>query len=257
MANVYWPGGYCTRTCASSAACPSGSTCGYIDDATGSGVCVKACTTDAQCRADGYKCMNGDGVPGNECLGAATGSGAVGDPCTSVGECSGGVAGSCLTSVWWPAGYCSRTCSAGAPCPSGSGCGWVDAATGEGICTKTCTADAQCRADGYRCLDEDGVTATKECVGAAIGTGAVGAACQSIGECAGYPYGACQADPGFPSGYCTVWCGTGEATCPAGSECVAFQAASACLDTCTGSSDCRGGYECKNMGGTAALECFP
>ncbi|MBA2664327.1 MAG: hypothetical protein H0U74_18700 [Bradymonadaceae bacterium] len=48
-----WPGGYCSLLCDASTSCPAESSC-YLIFANGTGVCVKNCTSQIQCRANYY-----------------------------------------------------------------------------------------------------------------------------------------------------------------------------------------------------------
>jgi hypothetical protein len=53
--NVQAPGGYCSKPCSTSVACPTGSTCAV--DAQGDNVCMANCTASTTCRAsEGYSC---------------------------------------------------------------------------------------------------------------------------------------------------------------------------------------------------------
>lgn len=255
-----WKAGYCSRICSDAAGegCPTGSHCGLRDATTGKGYCVKDCANDTQCRADGYRCWDGDGVAGNDCVPAATGTGAVGGACGAIWDCGGDEDGYCLgEDDDWKAGYCTRSCGTGKPaCPGGSHCGYVGA-TGVGACVADCTLDTQCRGEGYACYDGD-ATAPSECLASATGTAAVGAACTGRWECTGGRFGYCL---GFTDGYCSVHCASGAGTCPAGSECFGFSqtdpSQAFCLDQCANASQCRAGYQCVDAGGTAALECLP
>ena len=89
-----------------------------------------------------------------------------------------------------------------------------------------------------------------------VGDGGIGSACNVDADCT-------DADAvclDFPGGYCTVLgCVPGTGTCPGGSEChVIDDGLTACLATCTKSSDCRKEYPCKRlfkMDGTFSQVC--
>lgn len=139
--------------------CPTGSHCISVGSAN---ICVDDCATNADCRADGYRCFDADGAGANECWPAATGTGAVGAPCTGTWDCAGGPLGVCATDdpdtaeVEWPNGYCLLDCRSSG-CPSGSTC--VEASATQSWCIDNCTGTGMgdCRA-GYECLALDATT---------------------------------------------------------------------------------------------------
>ncbi len=92
-------GGYCTLACTSDAQCSAGSQC-----IVASGICLKNCTTDTDCRGNGYQCFD-IGTGTSVCGNSANGAGAVGDPCTNLWDCSGGDFGECVTGSAYPGGY--------------------------------------------------------------------------------------------------------------------------------------------------------
>jgi hypothetical protein len=91
----------------------------------------------------------------------------------------------------------------------------------------------------------------------------IGDSCSNASDCSVQDQRTC--DTTFPGGYCTVF-GCGADTCPDESTCVGFQTVlsiapecsdiavrprlqrSACMRSCSRSSDCRGGYECVDIG---------
>lgn len=90
-----WPGGYCRSFCVAPAApsagapletrdCPRGSACLPTYMASGVGLCLRACTTDAECRVgEGYYCRR-------DFAGVTTSTGVCAPPhCKSRG-CAGG-----------------------------------------------------------------------------------------------------------------------------------------------------------------------
>jgi len=253
-----WTGGYCSASCTTDAICGATGHCAYAS--TGSGICVRACASAADCRA-GYECYDEDGDSRKECMPVGSGAGAVGAPCATYDDCAGGRRGYCATqALGFKGGYCAvHSCSASSPCPSGSHCGFKSA-SGWGICVDDCSRDADCRADGYLCYDAD-EAGTNECYPAGTGAGSVGGACGAQWDCGGGRYGYCAAAPTWPGGYCTIECSPAKGTCPAGTDCVVFDPTKPteayCLDTCAGASECRTSYQCTDRGGTASKECNP
>jgi serine protease len=82
----------------------------------------------------------------------APGTGEVGDGCEASADCGGEL----YCEGVLPSGYCTRDCSGGAECPTGSACYCLgdDGAGGcaYSICLKECVDDGDCRgADGYVC----------------------------------------------------------------------------------------------------------
>jgi hypothetical protein len=250
-----WKNGYCTREFTAADPCPAGSHRTFFDSTSGTGICAKDCGSSGDCRDDGYLCFDADGDAVTECAAAATGSGQIGEPCQELYDCAGDEDGFCFTQDdGWRDGYCSQACNATTACPNGSHCSDADG-DGEGVCVDDCLGSGQCRFDGYLCLDFDD-SGDDECFPAATGTGQVGDGCNGYWECAGGEFGACITDAGWTEGYCTIFCGAGESTCPVGSECFAFNDADACLDNCMTQVDCRTGYSCQDQGLTENV-CAP
>lgn len=245
-------GGYCTQDCGSHNPCPQGSHCGTPDD-DGIGICLQNCTWSSSFR-EGYRCFDIDDDGVTEWYPAATGSGQTGSACTGTWQCAGDEYGACLTEsrYGFPAGYCTQVCSSDSHCPTtGSHC-----ATGLGLCMKSCVSNSDCRGAGYVCAQLDG-TGKSECVAGGTGTGAVGAACGTVADCSGGVSGLCFASENWPAGYCSRRCPSGTG-CPSGSACVQAGPETSdlyCLDTCTSSSQCRDGYECRSYGGSSI--CVP
>lgn len=144
--------GYCLRECNAANACPSGSHC--ANDDGGSGICVRNCSTDGDCRGagtDGYMCYDFDNDTVKECFVAGTGTTPVGGPCQDTGDCSGGADGRCGTPEGgFPGGYCTRYCGTDNACPAGSACGFL---LGGGYCLDTCSTDNDCRTE-YTCQQD-------------------------------------------------------------------------------------------------------
>jgi len=258
--SVGWKNGYCTRRYTAQTPCPSGSHRAFFDSSTGEGVCLKDCTSNNDCRTDGYLCYDVDNNANTECAAAATGNGQVGDACQELYDCAGGADGSCLTQDdnGFRNGYCTESCSSSNACPTGSHCS--DPANG-GVCLKDCAGNGQCRPDGYLCYDTDDTATDTECWVAATGTGQTGEPCGGYWECVGGQYGSCLGAPGWPGGYCTLLCGSGQATCGSGTECYTDTQSntSVCLDNCMSSTDCRTGYACTTAStlGTTNDACTP
>jgi hypothetical protein len=242
-------GGYCTNGCTNDTNCGTGAHCANKNAMTGVGVCVKNCATPGDCRAH-YSCYDFDGDKVNECMAIADGAGAVGAPCTTYADCGGGTLGGCFPEAAgsYKGGYCTIGCDAGTPCPGGSVC-----ATSLGLCFKACTGDMDCRGAGYACEDLNG-NGNKMCTNAATGAGTVGDACGGIWDCNGGAYGLCVF---YAGGYCSVACGAGQATCPAGSTCVtgAIDGYSVCMKDCATVATCRAGYQCSKPGTATTNEC--
>jgi Cys-rich repeat protein len=157
---VELPGGYCSGRCIEDADCGAGGVC-LPPLLGGAGSCYQACTDDAQCTRDGYRCrvLRGetrgcnpapDPLPDNT----------TGDACTSDAEC-GGVVGACQTelpatglagvlgqTVPAPGGYCSQECAEDSDCGAGGLC--TGGVLGNAYCFKPCTGQTECR-DGYLC----------------------------------------------------------------------------------------------------------
>ena len=82
----------------------------------------------------------------------------------------------------------------------------------------------------------------------------IGDPCTVNSECGA---GVCVNRAFAPGGVCSLLC-TSDATCPAGSVCVGRVIdadADGCLRTCSKSSECRGGYECRVENGSSRPVC--
>lgn len=260
----------------SAAACSAACSSSQITSCTsGDGCCPSGCTsqTDSDCAcipttscaAQGFECGSTfNGCSNVSCGGCPSGETCqnntcvdnfqAGTSCTSDGQC--GSDGFCITeSEGFLDGYCSRVCSSNSECGSGAHC-----LSSSNACFDTCTSNSQCRT-GYVCYDNDS-DGRRECLPGGTGTGRVGDACTDQSDCAGGQWGTClDSARGAPGGYCLLACGSGQATCPSGSECVFLQTADGdfeiCLDSCFSGSDCRSGYQCKLVGGSSANVCWP
>jgi hypothetical protein len=84
----------------------------------------------------------------------------------------------------------------------------------------------------------------------------MGDPCTSEKDCAGQ---LCLNRTQLPGGYCSKGCTVTDAnTCPAGSTCFANGAdvnVPSCFRTCIRNEDCRTGYTCQNVVGSAAPIC--
>ncbi|MCB9597449.1 MAG: hypothetical protein H6719_32305 [Sandaracinaceae bacterium] len=267
-------GGMCSESCLVDGDCGTGNHCAFVPATGGEGVCLPTCTTDTDCRADGYVCQNADEDAGavNECFPGATGTGAIGAPCDGVWDCAGGENGSCFTADLLD-GYCTILgCIADTDCGAGSHCSSFNDGAGGiiGVCQPDCTTDADCRPMGYACTDVDDDLVT-ECYRGGTGAGAVGDACEGTHECAGGARGLCAMRPNndFEEGYCILLDCTadGSTPCPTGSHCSIGidattglpRATGICADDCTADTDCRAtGYRCYDTADVDGFtECWP
>lgn len=166
-------GGFCTRACGPSA-CAPGELCAdltlggaAVDPADGGvepsdggagdswrrALCVRACTTDAQCR-EGLRCLElpalaPGAMPGGPhtwqkgCF--AEVSGEIGESCF---DGSGQPDGSrCLSGLCEPLGargLCAAVCGAGAACPASAACATFSGAPGRPLCLRRCDAAHPC-----------------------------------------------------------------------------------------------------------------
>ncbi len=228
------PGGYCTVTCGSAGtSCPSGSHCGF---GTAGSVCVKSCTSTADCRS-GYTCSDWDGDGTPECVASAP----AGAPCTQDSDCG---AGKCLTQgqTGWSGGYCTTTCASDSDCSTGSQC--VTDNQGVHRCLASCQTNQDCR-NGYACV-ADPTTSGAVCEPYGGGTGGIGDPCTSVADCSGGTKATCTTDTGgYPGGYCSTACASTD-QCPSGSACVSSNGGTGnCEKTCSADTDCRTGYTCQ------------
>ncbi len=142
--------------------------------------------------------------------------GAVGSPCSSDGGC---VASGHRCAAQR---YCTRPCSAQAPCEAPFVCARSDLFTADG---------------GSVCLAPDATVV------------AVGKPCSQPGDCGAA--GTCVLPSAAPSGrtrwqagYCTMSCGA-DGDCPADASCGEIDGQTRCLKRCReGTGDCRPGYAC-------------
>lgn len=253
---VLFPGGYCSALCSSDADCGAGSHCGV------EGACLESCSEDTECRDENYTCGDRDDDMKLDCLlGGSSLSAQIGDACLEVGECSGGIRARCLNDASsFKDGYCSQTCNASTPCPTGSHCGYVNS-NGSGLCVKDCQDDSTCRDDGYQCWNiDDDRAGVMECAPSGTGSGGAGDACQSASDCRGGTQTRCsRASAG---GFCIMFCET-DADCGGQEHCGFINSSTGegvCASDCTTDAECRTDeeYHCFNADNDLAgvKECY-
>ncbi|MGE0788237.1 MAG: hypothetical protein AB7S26_21370 [Sandaracinaceae bacterium] len=190
--------GRCTHTCASASECPAGYACA---DAGGAFVCVDIEQPCATC-------------PTGQCL--ASGQGCT-SPCRSVADCPLGIPTmgyTCTSGLCVPSPFVlgpdpiGATCSASGTntCRSG-GC---LPSVSRNLCTQRCSEQGGC-GPGYGCTPTDDGMGGVLLVCDVAGTGALGSACTTGGQC---DSGLCAGSPG----YCTRLCTT-DLLCPTGYTC--------------------------------------
>jgi hypothetical protein len=148
------PGGNCSAygcQLATNEGCNGGICIEFTEGPSTGTVCVAACASNDDCRADeGYVCHDPDGAGGDA---AYCRHPHVGDACATDLDCGNGTDGLVCLTDGWTGGSCSKTCLAPGSvkgCSSGSLC----VADGvENVCADRCptvgTTDG-CR-DGYTC----------------------------------------------------------------------------------------------------------
>ncbi len=227
---------------------------------------------------DGYlDCDDSDCQPTASCV---PGVKKVGADCFAQNECAATSKSDPVCLFDWPDGYCSEFCDLmNDDCPAGAVCANLGLSV-NGVCLDSCTVDADCRSN-YSCqnkglvtevcmaapesqcndaLDNDGNGLT-DCEDASCqalpacspGVNAVGAACGKHSDCqanANDPVCFDAMNYFWPDGYCSEFCDAMNPDCPSGSVCFKHlpSLAATCLDSCAQASDCRTGYQCKNIG---------
>ncbi len=244
-----YPGGYCVGACeifftTCEGSPPNGVCDGYQ--------CVRGCTTSAECRA-GYECYATAGITTKACNPVGLGAREIGQACTSSMDCAGGRQIRCAgPQEGFRNGYCQKFCDASNSCPSGSHCSGF-------LCLRDCASNASCRGngmDGYMCYDIDD-DQVPECYVAGTGATGVGGACTGPWDCAGGQWARCGSEHagGFPGGYCSIACGSGQGSCPVGAHCGTTVINNFCVKDCLTATQCRTGYLCKEDGTIDA--CWP
>ncbi len=299
------PGSQSAANCGVSGAqcksCPAGQACqngacatAPCGPATCGGCCVgnvcNAGTLPNACGKSGSVCTQCPA--GQACTNGACGAPTYGGPCTSNANCSALGAGAICKlktssgNSLYTGGFCTRPCTAVAPCGSNGICLDNFSPYGEAdpICAPTCASTASCRTPGYDCYPVQG---NKACWIAPIPAlldggfpdagvpsndgGTVGAACVSSAQCNLYPNGFCVTEQvpglgpsGFTNGYCTSLCSG--MMCSAGSTCTNVNGFGTinqqlCLRNCPaamgGQSTCRVGYLCAGSGAAGTGVCTP
>ncbi|MGQ0507576.1 MAG: hypothetical protein ACT4TC_19915 [Myxococcaceae bacterium] len=174
LCEVAFNGGACTQTCAQAGPgsfgqdCAQGSVCAQVSEA--GGLCLAACTGDAQCRTDYYCDVGGgSGVCRSKCRGAATCG--LGRSCdvTGGGRCIEGSAPPrqtgatcaadtdcdsqyCLdqAATDFPKGTCSADCSADPNvCGAAGLCIVPSDPSAASVCLQKCTSNFDCRGDYF------------------------------------------------------------------------------------------------------------
>ena len=82
----------------------------------------------------------------------------------------------------------------------------------------------------------------------------IGDPCTTGTECG--PNVTCLNKDYSPGGYCTIGCEMGKTACPTGSTCVRdgiSKNADACFRSCNRAADCRNGYACRSVNGSASI----
>jgi len=180
-----FPGGYCSEFCDQAADdCGPNAVCDASYNLSVHGVCLQACTADADCRA-GYACVDkglakkvctlapesdcnnymdddADGLidcqDPSSCQSSPActpGTKATGQPCTQHNECFANQNDPvCLDAlnIGFPGGYCSQFCTMSPDDCGPSAVCTFEGPNGTNVCMQACTTAAQCRA-GYACLD--------------------------------------------------------------------------------------------------------
>lgn len=147
-----FPGGYCTGGCYEDSDCGSGGICrGNIYG--GGGDCFEGCSVDSDCARDaqGYGCLDADGVKLCAAKADPLPDGVVGSACEDDTTCGGGVCAERVGAeqVATPGGYCSSIdCVEDAQCGAGGVC---SPTMGRTRCYKGCAETTECR-EGYECI---------------------------------------------------------------------------------------------------------
>ncbi|MCS6798435.1 MAG: hypothetical protein NZ898_07890 [Myxococcota bacterium] len=143
-------GGLCVRACTSDMDCRAHYACVARTDLPSVRYCAPACASDAAC-SEGRVCNRGTGTCAEEFDPAALGRACSSDP---EALCAGG---SCLREfdTGFPGSYCAyRGCAAaGGDCPGEGVC--APTPDGRGVCLAPCGADGRCTRDGYACRPVD------------------------------------------------------------------------------------------------------
>jgi len=181
-----WTNGYCTHLDCQGASCGDGELCLAV--LSGNNICIKSCTSDADCRTPDQACKRvADGGDTRQvCVGVDVDAGGAGAACSDPTECAGQA--TCLSA--FPGGYCAALGCPSAPCGAGSTCVRVD---GRPSCLATCASDDVCHSAvgaERKCGVLEGVAGApvQVCISGISGK-AMGASCLSDFECSS---GSCE-----------------------------------------------------------------
>ncbi len=241
-------------------ACAQGQVC---DD----GACVvfdPVCDTDGDC-PERFICQFDLCVPAVDCMGdedcgpnetcdalnnvcRALEPSGVGDTCADDAGCNEGL--SCFETADGP-GYCTRSCNADEPCPTGASCYVLDDdSPDEGVCFRDCADRDQCD-PAHACFP----------AGGALGGACFNAECDNDAACGNDPVLdlSCEAGRCVPSAPCDAATGEGCGPLPdgRGTECVQYEGFSVCLTPCEAFGEaCPAGTQCIVDGGDGGF-CQP
>ncbi|MEZ4460998.1 MAG: M12 family metallo-peptidase [bacterium] len=255
-------GGYCTTlNCETDGCFGFGSEC-FRTELAGKNVtaCYELCNYDGTCdrAAEGYTCVQLDDSA--VCLTpTATNApvqGSTGSACATNAQCNGNNA-TCLTTFF--GGYCSQLeCTSDADCLGGNPCVLLNPDAAEAdqrtACLQACDPTADTCRYNYSCQavsDTVNVCLEGESSGPRNPDGADdGQACVANLNCKGNTCIRENQEEGgqtsYPGGYCTTRDCTTDADCNGG-ICITRTRSTACFDACNDNSDCRTGYECRDV----------
>jgi hypothetical protein len=230
-------GGYCTLS--TFGVCPDGTHVGQFGGPLAFN-CVKDCASDADCRENGYACIDSDFDGLRECAPFAEGDLALGEPCTGYWDCEGGALVDCRPAAFGgPEGdFCTARCNPArqreqGECPDRMLCMGGRCSPSEEICF---TGDGLCPTNRYCTVDQDA-----DCIGI---NAPAGNPCTEDADCGLSVDVACSTEEdGFPDGYCMVQGGL-IAECPDGTDLHpdflnGNPFVSQCWLECTADADCR------------------
>jgi hypothetical protein len=148
-----FPGHYCTGRCLEDAQCGAGGVCLVLIGSADAGHCYQACSSDADCTRDPYRCWTlapnfQACYPAQRALPDHT----AGNACSSDHDCAD-VKNACASMLpaddfAAPGGYCTQACSLDAQCGAGAQC--ISRGFSGGTCLGSCATASDCRA-GYLC----------------------------------------------------------------------------------------------------------
>ena len=235
------PGGYCYAPCDAESRCPAGNHCA-LQDARGSGICVKSC--EDRCERPDFGCFDFDLDLKEECWPRGDGPASVGEACTTTTQCAGGNGAICLdASVGYEGGYCTLRCVQHEDCDSQFCL--------DGFClAETCNGR-----EGYQDVQ---IAGKNGCLPSTTGSWEVGDACISRLDCSGGLQGTCL-KLNLETSFCTLDCTDDDTLC--GSDfCGQIpndpEGRKICIERCAGPEDCINGLECVDVSPGVQL-CLP